>query len=244
MMIKVVFTIVLIVYLLFIKLNYKVKSNKLISFNLIEEPDTKIYKDKTFYNISTFPQLKNINYPVIKNELLYYLNNSNEWIDWPEYELWNNDKVRSSWKVIPLMAFSKWSNKYKNIFPETIKELSKIEGLVNAGFSKLGPNSRLNPHKGWGKLSNHVLRCHLGLIVPENKCKIFVLGKSNDVMYQKENNWIIFDDSLIHCASNDDKTNERIVLILDIKRPGFIPKGKSKEKYTSELDNFINDYFI
>lgn len=38
--------------------------------------------------------------------------------------------------------------------------------LRTALFSKLGPGARISSHRGWADLANHVLRCHLGLVVP------------------------------------------------------------------------------
>jgi aspartyl/asparaginyl beta-hydroxylase (cupin superfamily) len=127
-----------------------------------------------------------------------------------------------------------------------MNQIKQIPSVITAGFSKLGPGTKLSYHKGWAKLSNNVLRCHLGLKVPKNKCKILVT-KENDypnltnikAMYQKENKWIIFDDSLYHSASNDSDT-DRIVMILDIIRPPHINLGTSNITFSEELDNFMN----
>lgn len=216
---------------------------KEIKFNLIVQPSEEIIKYKTFYNVSIFPELSNIKYDVVKKELMDYLNQTNnKWIEWPEYNLWKNKNTFSSWKVLPLMAFSKWSTKNTKIFPKTTEQLKKINGLVSAGFSKLGPGTTLTLHKGWGNLSNNVLRCHLGLVVPENKCKVYVLGNVNDEMIQKEGKWIVFDDSLYHSASNEDDKNERIILLIDIKRPENISKGESDIENSEELNNFVAEF--
>lgn len=218
-------------------------SKKQIEFKNIETPNKNINKYQSFYDISVFPELSNINYDVIKNELTNYLaTNTDKWIDWPEYDLWKNKNSSYSWKIIPLMSFGNWSEFKTILFPKTIEQLININGLVSVGFSKLGPGTTLTLHKGWGKLSNNVLRCHLGLIVPENKCEIFVMGYSNDKMYQKEGKWVIFDDSLFHSASNDDNEKDRIVLILDIKRPDNIPKGESDIDDSDELNNFVSEF--
>jgi aspartyl/asparaginyl beta-hydroxylase (cupin superfamily) len=218
-------------------------SNNQIHFNIIDKPNKNITKYKTFYDSSIFPDLTIIKYNVIKNELMSNLNNlHNIWTDWSELDLWKKQNSVSSWKIIPLMAFGKWSNKYTVLFPETTKLLKNINGLVSAGFSKLGHNTTLTLHKGWANLSNNVLRCHLGIIVPKNKCKLFVMGNSNDVMIQKEGKWIIFDDSLYHSASNEDDNNDRIILLLDIIRPNGIAKGDSDIKDSEELNNFIKEF--
>ena len=216
--------------------------NKQIKFNKLYNANTSIIKYQTFFDVSIYPELKNINYLTIKNELTNYIQQQNKnWMEWPEYDLWKNKKA-SSWKIIPLMAFGKWSDKNTKNFPKTASQLKNIKGLVSAGFSKLGPNTTLKLHKGWGDLSNNVLRCHLGLIVPKLKCKIFVLGLSNDMMYQQEGKWIIFDDSLYHSASNEDELNDRIILLLDINRPKNVFKGESDIKNSLELNNFIDEF--
>jgi hypothetical protein len=218
-------------------------SKKEITFNTIENPNKNITKNQPFYDPSVFPKLSNINNDIVKEELLNYLQNSNDkWIEWPEYDLWKNNDSKASWKIIPLMSFGKWSSKNTKNFPNTTNQLKNIDGLISAGFSKLGPNTTLTLHKGWGNLSNNVLRCHLGLIIPTNKCKVFVMGNTNDEMIQKENKWIVFDDSLYHSASNDDDEKERIILLLDIKRPTHIPKGESDIDNSPELNNFINEF--
>ena len=57
----------------------------------------------------------------------------------------------------------------------------------------------------------------------------------------KEDDIIIFDDSKIHYAENNGKTN-KIVLILDFPRPYYVQKGKSTVVNTNELDNFVNSF--
>ena len=218
-------------------------AKKQIKFNIFKKPNKIISKYQTFYDTSIYPELTNIDYSIVKDELLNYINQpDNNWIEWPEYDLWKNNNPSSSWKIIPLMSFSKWSDKNTKKFPKTTTKLKKIKGLVSAGFSKLGPNTTLALHKGWGNLSNNILRCHLGLIVPELKCKVFVMGASNDSMYQEESKWIIFDDSLYHSASNEDNSKDRIILLLDIERPSYIEKGISDIDNSPELNNFIDEF--
>ena len=218
-------------------------AKKQIKFNILKKPNKIISKYQTFYDTSIYPELTNINYSIVKNELLNYINQpDNNWIEWPEYDLWKNNNPSSSWTIIPLMSFSKWSDKNTKKFPKTTTQLKKIKGLVSAGFSKLGTNTTLSLHKGWGNLSNNILRCHLGLIVPESKCKIFVMGISNDSMYQEESKWIIFDDSLYHSASNEDNSKDRIILLVDIERPSYIEKGISDIDNSLELNNFIDEF--
>ncbi len=225
-------------------------NNKIENFVLIKKPDLEYKPQQEFYDNTIFPELDLINTSIIKEELNNYINKNNNWTEWPEYDLWKNNNSNNSnnfsWTVVPLIAFGKPCEKNINLFPNTIKQIEQIPSVITAGFSKLGPGTKLSYHKGWAKLSNNVLRCHLGLKVPKNKCKILVT-KENDypsltnikAMYQKENKWIIFDDSLYHSASNDSDT-DRIVMILDIIRPLHINLGTSNITFSEELDNFMN----
>jgi aspartyl/asparaginyl beta-hydroxylase (cupin superfamily) len=44
---------------------------------------------------------------------------------------------------------------------------------------------KLNPHKGWGRHSNYVIRCHYGLLVPEG-CYISVSNRDKPPLFKKE----------------------------------------------------------
>ena len=251
--------ILLLIVLLCIKYLF-FYTNNIDNFQIITNPNINIQFQQEFYDKSIFPELDLINNSIIKKELIQYIHTINNWTEWPEHELWknNNTNLNSnsnsntnsniSWTIIPLIAFGKLCEKNAKLFPNTLNQLKKIPNLITAGFSKLGPGTKLSYHKGWAKLSNNVLRCHLGLIVPENKCMIMVTRNNNysnlsniKAMYQQENKWIIFDDSLYHSASNNSESY-RIVLILDIKRPTNIMTGTSNIEYSEELDNFMNEF--
>ncbi len=49
---------------------------------------------------------------------------------------------------------------------------------------------------------------------------------------------IVFDDSLRHKAFNSSR-EERVVLIIDIDRPAYVPKGTVKGGHTKELDELL-----
>jgi beta-hydroxylase len=247
--------IIIIICLLTIYFFYTCKRDDKLNilsekFDLIQNPNLIYSPQQEFYDKTIFPELNLINNKIIKEELNNYINKNNTWTEWPEYELWknNNHNNQYSWTVIPLIAFGKPCVKNINMFPQTMNQIKQIPNVITAGFSKLGPGTKLSYHKGWAKLSNNVLRCHLGLVVPKKKCKILVTKDNNypnltniKAMYQKENKWIIFDDSLFHSASNDSN-QDRIVLILDIIRPPHIKLGTSDITYSEELDNFMNEF--
>ena len=52
---------------------------------------------------------------------------------------------------------------------------------------------------------------------------------------------LCFDDSKVHRAFNYSKQDDRIVLILDLARPGKLPlAGTATGGHTDEVDDFIN----
>ncbi len=207
--------------------------------------------NKCFYTLDeTYPELKSLNNNENFNNIINEVNNvakTNNWQDWPEYELWDLKKnPKSKWTILPFMAFRKWHNKNINLCPKLYNLLKKLEPkLVNAALSKLGPNTKLDYHYGWGNLSNHVLRCHLGLIIPNNAfvyCRNSEHDKFDNVVKQEVQKWIVFDDSKWHSADNQDTNNDRIVLILDMIRPEHIETGISNVKDSQELINFVNAF--
>ena len=189
--------------------------------------------NKEFYNISEVePKLSILedNYDIIKQEISELKQN---WINWPETELYEN----YDWKIIPLYAFDTWVSKHKKYFKNTLNIVEKIPNVKTILFSKLDGNTKIKPHQGWSKLSNNILRCHLPLIVGKDN----YLGVENKKEYHKEGKLIIFDDSKLHYSVNNSDIT-RIVLIIDIKRPYWIKKGKSTVPDTPELHKIMEKY--
>jgi len=139
-------------------------------------------------------------------------------------------------------------------------------------LSRLGPDTRLSAHTGWEDLANHVLRVHLTLVVPKEReggrgqngehrvgdggrweeggreglleggigvCGTWVEG---EVRCHREKEFVVFDDSKVHKAFNLHKTDARVVLILDLVRPGYVEEGVAVGGHTEELDKFISAF--
>jgi hypothetical protein len=213
-----------------------------IDFTLIKDvdPDQPIKIHQSFYNTSIYPDLQNLlNHDVVRDEIYTFIERPQQhiWQEWPEYDLWKNMAQGASWKVIPLMSFGKWTDKVI-LCPKLVQMLKNMKGLVNVGLSRFSPNTKLKLHKGWGRLSNNVLRCHYGIFVPDH-CYLYVMDPyGNYKMKQENGKWIIFDDSLYHSAANYSKL-DRVVLIIDIERPEWLHKGISDVEDTEELKAFI-----
>ena len=174
-------------------------------------------------------------YEMLENVMNVYYD---EWKDWPEKNLYQNN---GTWKIFPFYAFGVWAKDNCKKCPQIYKFIKNIKGLKLATLSRLSPGMRLTPHEGWGFHSNHVIRCHFGIIVPEN-CYISVSnGDSEEIRHHKKFEWLIFDDSKTHYAEN--KSNfDRIVLIIDVERPSWIKTGVSKVGDSKELLEIV-DYF-
>ena len=144
---------------------------------------------------------------------------------------------------MPFYYYSNWSKQNCKKMPQLTKFLKSLSGLKIALLSILSPHTKLNEHKGWGNHSNNVLRCHYGLLVP-NECSI-VVREDNEILGtirpHKKDEWIIFDDSKNHFAINNSDYH-RIVLIIDLKRPKNIKKGTSDIGDTKELLEIV-EYF-
>lgn len=186
----------------------------------------------------TFPFLESLkeNITLIKKE---YEQIKQEWQIWPEKHLYLG---HTDWTVYPFYGFNQWVPKACQECPETTKMLKNIKGLRSALFSRLGPKTVLKKHQGWASLANYVLRCHLGVDVPERNgqisCGIWVNGEKRE---QIQDEWLVFDDSKLHSGYNmTDK--ERVVLLLDIERPIHVPKGVSEIEDTLEMLNLAK-YF-
>jgi hypothetical protein len=232
-----------------------------------------IYEYKYFFSLSKNNQNYIKEYRCLNRikkynqKILEEVNNVNKnliWSDWPEKELYSSN---NSWKVFPFVGFGKWIEKNCNQCPHIYKFLHSIPNIKLAILSKLSPKMKLTPHRGWGSHSNHVLRCHYGIIVPKycyisvsnsinpplfenddiklnsypNKIEYKKDNKVEEIYFHKTFEWLIFDDSETHYAENLSDT-DRIVLIIDIQRPESVKTGTSSSEDTKELLELVKYY--
>ncbi len=145
------------------------------------------------------------NWQTIKNELMR--------LEEKDYTT-NSDKhlyrLKDGWRVFGLYGFGTKMNEDCELCPETTKLIEAIPGITTVGFSRLVSGTHILPHKGF-RLS--VLRCHLGLVVPE-ECGIKVSGET---AVWEEGRCLVFDDTNMHEAWNYGKS-DRIVLLVDFKK--------------------------
>jgi len=158
-----------------------------------------------------FTQMLEANWSVIRQECEQVLNIN--WIMWPEPRLGGG----RGWTAFGLFLHGRKHAGNCGLCPETASLVQSIPGMTMAGFSALAPGTRLRPHTGY---SNRVLRCHLGLIIP-NSCAIRVGDATH---FWEEGKCLVFDDTYEHSAWNDS-TETRIVLLID-----FLKAGTSAER--------------
>jgi hypothetical protein len=201
-------------------------------YNLDGTEEKYPHKYECYFNVYEFyPELQiiNKNHNIILQEL-----NSIKDKDPKLWHYW----IQNELKVFPFYFFGKWASIAKRLCPQTFNILQKIPKLKTAAFSCLEPGKQIQPHKGWADLANNVLRCHYGLIVPENCACVC----DNFVVYHKNREWLVFDDSKMHTSFNYS-TKNRIIFIIDMERPDIIPKGTSKVAYKEELMDFIKSFY-
>lgn len=115
------------------------------------------------------------------------------------------------WGNIILRAYNKDTDLI-SYFPNTYNLIRN--DCTFAMFSILPPGKKIAQHYG---PYNGILRYHLGLIVPKDKNNCFL--KINDNKYTwDEGGDILFDDTLAHSVENNT-TEPRVVLFLDVHRP-------------------------
>jgi aspartyl/asparaginyl beta-hydroxylase (cupin superfamily) len=126
---------------------------------------------------------------------------------WPERFLYDH-----GWNVFGLYGVGQKLHRNCDLCPETTRLVEAIPGLMMAGFSRLEGGTHIRPHVGYTPV---VLRCHLGLIVPDsNRCRLRV---GTETRSWQEGACLVFDDTMEHEAWNDADT-QRVILLVDFLR--------------------------
>jgi aspartyl/asparaginyl beta-hydroxylase (cupin superfamily) len=155
-------------------------------------------------------------------------------VPWPERHLygmtWDVAGLfpGHGWGVVGLYAFGRKLDDNCARCPLTTQLVEAIPGMSTAGFSCLTPGTHIKPHRGY---SDAVLRCHLGLIVPEG-CSMRVAGETRS---WSEGRCLVFDDTSEHEVWHRGD-RPRIVLLLDFPRPGATQGVAMPEVVAASLD--------
>jgi len=173
--------------------------------------------DKTFFDKEDFPWTKDLeaNWRLIRAEIDEVLK-ERELL--PHFYEISRDQYKLSgdnmWKTYFLFAFGYQSEMNCAKCPETTRLMKQIPGMKTAMFSILAPGKHIPAHRGPYK---GVLRCHLGLIVPEPREKIRI-RVGNDFRHWEEGKVMVFDDTFEHEVWHEGES-ERVVLFIDFVRP-------------------------
>ena len=81
-------------------------------------------------------------------------------------------------------------------------------------FSTMSPQTRIEPHYG---ACNIKLRCHFPIFVPPLGETFLRVGDKKT--WWEEGKMLTFDDTYEHEAANLSKTDDRVVLLIDIWHP-------------------------
>ena len=125
-------------------------------------------------------------------------------IKWPETSIYEG-----SWDVYGIYGIDgKAIDSNVKECPFTAKVVQQIPGMRTAGFSWIDPGCEIKPHKGY---TDEVLRCHLGLVVPEGDCALQV----EETIYRWEvGKAFVFDDRLLHSAWNRTNSKRCVLLVV------------------------------
>ncbi len=170
------------------------------------EPNFPVVSDQ-----NAIVELEN-NHQVILSELNRYLE---QFVFESQFNTTMVEKPRS-WKVRSLKVWGVEMYEIQKHFPQTMQLLNQIDGVINVGFNLLEPGAVIKPHYGD---TNAIVRCHLGLIIPEENdtCAIKVNGEIRHWVQGKVTG---FTDAYEHEAWNKT-AKQRIIMLFDILKPEF-----------------------
>ena len=117
------------------------------------------------------------------------------------------DYDERGWTYCPLVGAAPAAAANLARCPATARALAAVPGLVNAGFSRFLPGTRLDRHAG--ELAG-VLRCHLPLVVPEGDLGLEAGGV---VARWRQGECLVFDDTVAHTAWNLGRGPRTLLLV-------------------------------
>jgi ornithine lipid ester-linked acyl 2-hydroxylase len=120
----------------------------------------------------------------------------------------------AGWKTFFFAGLGVRSDHNRSLCPATARALDRIPNVELALFSILAPGLHIPRHSG---VTKGLVRCHLGLKVPREADKaVMHVGATH--FHWSEGEAVVFDDTFKHEVRNDTD-EERVVLLLDTRRP-------------------------
>jgi beta-hydroxylase len=141
------------------------------------------------------------------------------------------------WRIISLKVGKMLEENCKNLQMDTLCNLVRDDdNIISVIVSSLGAKSHIPVHQGYYK---GVIRYQLAIEVPEpDKAHLCVNGQE---YHWKEGKSVLFDDMFLHSVRNDGE-KRRIVLYLDVVRPGLSKFWDKYNKYW--IDTVLNTPMI
>lgn len=169
-----------------------------------------------FYDTAAFPWVKQVEsqWTVIRDELLGKLAQDEKiLVPYVNKEMTSRP---NQWKTLGLMFWTVRSETNCRHFPKTWSILKDVPGIIAISLNLLEEETTIKPHVG---NTNAIIRCHLGLVVPEPapRCGFRVGGETRS---WDEGKFLMFCDAHQHTAWNNTN-RKRYILVADIMRPEF-----------------------
>lgn len=159
-------------------------------------------------NQSVIPTIERA-FPIVRKEL-EGLDLVRDFYPWPQ-----SDGYTGMWSVFglyfdcePYLPIDLPKNQAR--CPGTVAMLKSLPRLVDAGFSLVGPKSRILPHSD--NYGPKLQRLHMGVLVPAGS-EMIVAGKK---LEWEEGRVVMFDRSQIHEVTNSSD-HARVVLLCDFQ---------------------------
>jgi aspartyl/asparaginyl beta-hydroxylase (cupin superfamily) len=204
-------------------LNYLNLVSLLDAFNWLFDFHTGGRDRPVFFDIDrACPALRELdhNFPVIRDELLGLLA---EKATIPRYheldpmQAYISNATEKDWKIFYLDAMGEKPAANRARCPRTAALVDAVPGLFQAFFSILDGGKSVpahcGPYRGY-------IRYHLGLVVPEKDPPSIRIKDQHYTWREGES--VLFDDSWEHEVTNR-AASDRVVLIVDIRRPMPVP---------------------
>lgn len=118
------------------------------------------------------------------------------------------------WLASTLVFFTIRNNVVMSQMPKTSALLEQVPDLVTAVMLRMEGGTHLKAHRGY---CPDVLRCHLGIVVPEPEACVLRVEDERRTWAERE--WLVFDDYLEHEVWHRG-TKPRTILLVDVVRPG------------------------
>eukprot|EP00049_Salpingoeca_infusionum_P025053 m.17876 g.17876 ORF g.17876 m.17876 type:complete len:334 (+) comp7605_c0_seq2:201-1202(+) len=187
------------------------------SFRVTQGVSTYSFQDPFFTDISDVPWISDVEsqWMTIRSELDQFVANP----PFPFAPYFRPDLVNRSgvWTTLGLKAWGIQSQKLLDQFPETMKVLDQIPGVIGISFNHLAADGEVKLHQG---NSNGITRFHMGLKVPQDVSDCYFKVGTEKRKWE-EGKLFGFCDAHWHTARNGSDQS-RYILLFDVVKPELL----------------------